>query len=60
MRICGMSKKLLTPVNVSNTVPCKVTVSSAYELPNIKATASYSECSSCEKKIDRDISGIDF
>lgn len=53
-------KKLTTPKNISMEFPKSVTVSSVDELKSIKATARYSDGSTDDKRIDWDLSGIDF
>lgn len=53
-------KKLITPVNTGISVPKDICVSSADELAGISACVSYSDGSSCSKKLDWDCSGVDF
>lgn len=52
--------KLTTPVNIDNTVPKTVKVSGPSELSMVRAVATYSDGSSCEKRVDWDVAGIDF
>lgn len=53
-------KKLTTPVNVSIDFPDQVCVSSAEELSEIKALATYSDGSTDTKRIDWKLDGVDF
>lgn len=56
-----LRKKLITPVNTAIRVPASITASSAEEfIKKCNATADYSDGTSCPKRIDWDIDGIDF
>lgn len=56
-RLC---KKLLTPINVGMEFPAQVTASSKEELDTIFATALYSDGTRAKKRVDWDLSGVDF
>ena len=56
-RLC---KKLLTPINVGIEFPAQVTASSKEELDTIFATALYSDGTRAKKRVDWDLSGVDF
>ncbi len=53
-------KKLTTPVNVEIRVPAETDVKCAGCVGRITATAVYSDGSTDEKRVDWDISGVDF
>lgn len=52
--------KLTTPKNIAIDFPAEVTASSADELSNIKAVARYTDGSTDEKRVDWDLSAVDF
>lgn len=56
-RLC---KRLLTPVNIGITFPEQVEVSGLHELERYRAKACYSDGSSVEKRVDWDLSKVDF
>jgi len=55
-----LRKKLLTPYNMAIELPEEVTVSSKEELEGLRAIAVYSDGTSAKKRIDWDLSGVDF
>ncbi len=55
-----LKKKLITPVNVGIDFPDKVEVKNAEELGSLRATARYSDGTFAMKKIDWDLTGVDF
>lgn len=56
-----LCKKLLTPVNTAIRVPGTITASSIEELQSkSQAVAEYSDGTSCSKRIDWDVSTVDF
>lgn len=55
-----LRKKLLTPENVEMEFPKEVEVSDAQQLHKLRATAKYSDGTKAAKKIDWDLSGVDF
>jgi len=56
-RLC---KKLLTPINVGMEFPAQVTASDKEELDAIFATALYSDGTQAKKRVDWNLSGVDF
>ena len=56
-RLC---KKLLTPVNVGMEFPAEITVSGKEELDAYYATAKYSDGTQAKKRVDWNLSGVDF
>lgn len=55
-----LKKKLLTPVNVGMEFPDRVEVKTPEELNGLRATAKYSDGTRAAKKIDWDLTGVDF
>lgn len=55
-----LRKKLLTPSNVAMELPKEVTVSSKEELLALRATARYSDGTTAKKRIDWELSDVDF
>ena len=55
-----LRKKLLTPSNVAMELPKEVTVSSKEELEALRAVAVYSDGTTAKKRIDWDLSGVNF
>ncbi len=55
-----LRKKLLTPYNVAMEFPKEVIAHSKEELDNFRATAVYSDGTIAEKRVDWDLSGVDF
>lgn len=53
-------KKLTTPVNVAVDFPAEITASSIDELNKIKAIARYSDGSTDDKRVDWNLSEVDF
>ena len=52
--------RFTTPVNVSNEVPVTVAASAPADLAQVKALARYSDGSTVEKRVDWDLSTVDF
>ncbi len=55
-----LTARFITPVNIANEVPECVSVSAPEELAKVRAVARYSDGSSVEKRVDWDMSGIDW
>lgn len=56
-----LCKKLLTPINTAINIPASITASSADELMSASiVTAEYSDGTTCNKRIDWNLSEIDF
>lgn len=55
-----VKKKLLTPENNGMEFPASVTVSSREELEALYATASYTDGTSVKRRVDWELSGVDF
>ena len=55
-----LKKKLLTPFNVSMEFPAEITAESREEIDAMRATAVYSDGTTAKKRIDWDISTVDF
>lgn len=55
-----LRRKLLTPVNTGVEFPERIRVSEAGQLAGYFATALYSDGSSAGKRVDWDLSGVDF
>jgi len=53
-------KKLVTPENVRVTVPEEICASSVEDVKKVRALAEYSDGGTCSKKVNWDITGIDF
>lgn len=56
----GLRERLLTPVNTGIEFPEQVEVSGLHELEQYRAKAYYSDGSSAEKRVDWDLSKVDF
>lgn len=52
--------RFTTPVNVSNEVPVTMAASAPADLAQVKALARYSDGSTVEKRVDWDLSTVDF
>lgn len=55
-----LQKKLLTPVNIAVEFPEEIQASNEEELNSYRAKAIYSDGTSCEKRVDWDLSRVDF
>ena len=55
-----LKKKLLTPFHVGTQFPEKVVASNEEDLRKVKAAALYSDGTTDEKKVDWDLSGVNF
>ena len=55
-----LRKKLLTPSNIAMELPKEVTVTSKEELNALRATAVYSDGTTTQKRIDWELSDVDF
>ena len=55
-----LKHRFTAPVNIANDVPAQVEASSPAELAKVKAVARYSDGSTVEKRVDWDMSAVDF